>query len=207
MNITCISDTHNHHSQLDIKNGGCILIHAGDLTEYGTLEELEDFFKWFGKQNFEHKICIAGNHDLSLENISNKLLKQLIPKEVHYLENNTIKIEGLKIWGSPCTPYFLGMAFNKRRGEELKKHWSKIPKDTDILVTHTPPYGILDQNLGCESLLERIEIIKPKLHVFGHIHENRGIYQHPTWQTTFVNASNYQRRFDKNGIEVEILKM
>jgi Icc-related predicted phosphoesterase len=85
------------------------------------------------------------------------------------LENSSVLVNGLKIYGLPITPYFLGMAFNKRRGDEIKKVWKKIPSDTDIPITHGPPFGILDKNVGCEELLAKVIKVKPKLHVFGHI--------------------------------------
>jgi Icc-related predicted phosphoesterase len=186
MNITCISDTHNLHEKCKL-NGGEILIHGGDFSEFGSEEEIEDFMKWFAKQPFNYKICIAGNHDILLENASKTKLKKMIPSNVIYLNNNGITIDGIKIWGSPVTPYFLGLAFNQHRGDEIKKTWQKIPKDTDILITHGPPFGILDAGIGCEDLLDKVQLIKPKLHIFGHAHEQNGMLEQNG--TTFINAA------------------
>ena len=186
MQLTIISDTHGTHYDLKLKQGD-LLIHAGDITEYGTEEEVIDFLKWFAKQPFEHKIFIAGNHDLFLENCSRTKLKKIIPSGIIYLQNSSVDINGLNIYGSPVTPYFLGMAFNKRRGSEILKVWNKIPENTDILITHGPPIGILDNEMGCEELKQRVESIKPTLHLFGHIHEQHGTIQKQ--ETVYVNAA------------------
>lgn len=172
MKVTCISDTHNEHYQLKLGSGE-VLIFAGDCTENGTEEEAEAFLYWFAKQDFEHKLMVAGNHDLCFEN--NKLIKKMIPKEVRYLQNSGCTIQGYRVWGSPVSPYHLGMAFNKHRGDEISQVWRKIPAQVDILVTHTPPLGILDARAGCESLAHRLAKLSPKLHVFGHIHERFGL--------------------------------
>lgn len=189
MKIIAISDTHGQHEKVKIPEGD-LLIHAGDLTEYGTEEEVKDFLRWFAKQPCTYKVFIAGNHDLFFEQANQnkyKIFANLKAENVFYLQNSGITLEGIKIWGSPVTPYFLGMAFNKQRGEVIRKTWNKIPTDTDILITHSPPYGILDQGLGCEELLANVIQRKPKLHVFGHIHNAYGTYQENNKK--FINAS------------------
>lgn len=186
MEITFISDTHGLHDELK-PMGGDLLIHAGDITEYGTEEEVEDFLKWFSVQPFKYKIFIAGNHDLFFEDCTSSKRKKITPAGIIYLQNSGVEIEGLKIWGSPVTPYFLGMAFNAREGKEIKKVWNKIPDGTNILITHGPPKGILDNGIGSEELLERINNIKPFIHVFGHVHEFNGIENRN--ETTFINAA------------------
>lgn len=167
MEITIISDTHGLHEELSLKKGD-LLIHAGDITEYGTKEETSDFLNWFTGQPFTHKIFIAGNHDLFFEESSEATIKELIPKNIIYLQNTGIEVNGLKIWGSPVTPHFLGMAFNEKEG--IKKVWNKIPASTDILITHGPPNGIMDEGIGCIELLNRVKKIKPLLHCYGHAH-------------------------------------
>lgn len=186
MDITFISDTHGLHSKLKLKEG-TLLIHAGDITEYGTEHEVTDFLNWFSKQPFTYKIFIAGNHDLFLEECSVSKRNKLIPKGIIYLQNSSAEIEGFKIWGSPVTPYFLGMAFNVRAGKDIKKVWDKIPADTDILITHSPPKGILDNGVGCEELMNRVNQFQPKIHCFGHEHGQNGI--EISNKTTFVNAA------------------
>lgn len=186
MNITCISDTHGLHNYCNLQPGN-LLIHAGDITEYGTPEELEDFIDWFTQQPFDYKIFIGGNHDFCLaETTKNNIQKQL-PKNTYYLHNSGITINDLHIWGSPITPYFLGMAFNEKRGNDIQKVWKKIPATTNILITHGPPLGILDNGFGCEDLLKKVQAIQPTLHVFGHVHEQCGTIQQAN--TKFVNAA------------------
>jgi Icc-related predicted phosphoesterase len=186
MDITFISDTHGLHQELKL-GAGNLLIHAGDITEYGTEDEVMDFLQWFSKQRYTYKIFIAGNHDFFLEECSTSKRKKIIPANIIYLQNSGVEIEGVKIWGSPVTPYFLGMAFNARAGKDIKKVWNKIPDDTDILITHGPPKGILDNGFGCEALRVRVNEIKPGYHCFGHIHgwNNTEKYN----QVTFINAA------------------
>ena len=114
------------------------------------------------------------------------------------MNDSGITIEGLKIWGSPIQPTFYDWAFNRKRGAEINKHWKLIPPDTDILITHGPPFQILDKttsecHVGCDMLLNKINQIKPKLHVFGHIHEGYGMIQKN--ETIFVNASSVNIRY------------
>lgn len=186
MDITFISDTHGLHDRLTL-NAGTVLIHAGDITEYGTEEEVTEFLYWFSKQPFTYKIFIAGNHDLFLEACKPSKRKELISNDVIYLQNSGIEINGLKVWGSPVTPYFLGMAFNARQGKEIRKIWNKIPADTDLLITHGPPKGILDNDMGDEELRLQINKIRPAIHCFGHIHGQTNIEM--INGTTFINAS------------------
>lgn len=189
MKIIAISDTHGLHRNLKIPSGD-LLIHAGDVTEFGQDDELEDFLDWFVLQPCKYKVFVAGNHDLCLEKPNNrkfKVFEKYVAKNVFYLQNSSIKIEHLSLWGSPVSPYFFGMAFNKNRGDEIKKVWQKIPSSTDILITHTPPFGILDNQLGCEQLLAKVMKVKPKLHIFGHIHQSYGRYSEN--DKLFVNAS------------------
>lgn len=207
MKLTLISDTHNKHKQLQL-SGGDILIHAGDVSGRGYQKEIENFLEWFSQQNYKHKILISGNHDFFFEKASTEQIKSIIPENVIYLNDSGCEVEGLKIWGSPVQPWFYDWAFNRRRGEEIKKHWDLIPAGTDILITHGPPYGILDETkhgekVGCEELLKAIERINPKLNVFGHIHEDRG--QLKTESTHFFNASvlneSYLQVFDPWDLE------
>jgi Icc-related predicted phosphoesterase len=207
LQITHISDTHNKHNQLNGKlPGGMLLIHSGDFTSIGRKHEVEKFIEWFGKQNYTHKVFIAGNHDLVFDNetlyhdkaahFEHKVFENLpaegkpdwlvellnnLPGGVHYLENNSVKIEGINIWGSPYSPSFgYGWGFNKARGNDIAQCWNEIPTDTDIVITHTPIYGYNDraantnQNVGCADLYHRLKEVQPHLHFAGHIHEGYG---------------------------------
>lgn len=191
MKIVCISDTHNLHSKCKEIPTGDILIHAGDLTRKGDLEDVRSFNAWLKDLPHKHKLIIAGNHDFCFERTP-KEARSLITNGI-YLEDEEIIIDGLKFYGSPWQPWFFNWAFNLRRGAPLKEKWEQIPDDTDILITHGPPHGILDKvmmgdKVGCEELLIRLgSLEKLKLHVFGHIHEACGIHEYQGIK--MVNAS------------------
>lgn len=200
MKITTLSDTHGLHHKLELP-GGDVLIHAGDVCNRGTEIEMLNFINWFSNQNYTYKIFIAGNHDFYFEYEQNTTIKSLLPENVFYLNDSGITIEGISFWGSPITPEFHNMAFNRKRGVDIENHWDLIPLDTDVLITHGPPFGILDKtfqnlNVGCTYLLTKIEEIKPYYHIFGHIHEDFGLTKRE--QTTFINTAsvdfNYKMR-------------
>ncbi len=191
MRIVCISDTHGFHDQLQLPPGD-LLLHAGDVSRSGRLEEIDGFLQWLGQQDFRHKIFIAGNHDFLAE-ADPGLFRSLIPAGVTYLENSGVDIGGLHFWGSPITPWFFDWAFNRQRGEDIRRYWAQIPPHTDVLITHGPPYGIRDLNLhgtltGCADLNERVWAVQPQVHLFGHIHEAYGVSE--VNGTRFVNASS-----------------
>jgi len=185
MRIVLISDTHTLHRQIDVPEGD-LVIFAGDCSSSGKEIEVKDFMKWFSGLPHKHKVCIAGNHDFWFDqqhkenpNHTPHDARDIIPDNVVYLEDESIEIEGYKIWGSPVTPWFYDWAFNMHE-DGLKTHWRQIPEDTDIIITHGPAYGHGDKtdsgvNAGCPYLLKRIEEVRPLLHVFGHIHEGYGI--------------------------------
>lgn len=195
MRLVCISDTHNQHDALKLPEGD-VLIHAGDFTGMGRTHEVEAFAKWLGAQPHKHKVLIAGNHDWLFERDSAQaraLLARHCPS-ARYLQDSGVEIEGVKFWGSPWTPYFLNWAFNLKRGKPLAQKWAQVPADTCVLITHGPPHGIHDLtrhglNVGCEELARELERrLRPKVHVFGHIHEGYGTYMRGG--TKFVNASS-----------------
>lgn len=197
MKIVCISDTHNKHREIEVPEGD-ILIHAGDFSGRGKADELRVFNHWLGELPHRHKIIIAGNHDFLFER--DPLLARSLISEAIYLENESVEIEGLRIYGSPATPWFFNWAFNYHRGPEIKAIWNRIPQAIDILITHGPAFGILDQlangkHAGCEMLARWFETRDPApaLHVFGHIHEAAGRIQKD--QTTFINASQLDIRY------------
>lgn len=197
MKIALISDTHVRHDWIAVPDADMV-IHAGDFSGRGRLEETTVFLKWFTELPHTHKVLIAGNHDFIAEK-DPELFRTLIPDTVHYLENSAIEIEGLKIWGSPITPWFYNWAFNRNRGAEILPYWQAIPSETDILITHGPPAGILDivddgTRVGCEDLRNEIRRVQPRLHVFGHIHEAYGQIEEEG--TLFVNASSVNLRYN-----------
>ena len=193
MRIVCISDTHMTHRSLTLPEGD-VLIHAGDATGRGTVEEVSSFLRWFNAQPHARKILIAGNHDWLFQRhpgIADQLLAE--NPDVTYLQDSGVEIDGVKFWGSPWQPWFMDWAFNlPRKGAQLGRTWERIPMDTDVLITHGPPYGALDlvegreEHLGCEELQIRLAAVRPRLHVFGHIHSGFGIAR--LGDTTYVNA-------------------
>ncbi len=198
MIFVTISDTHGQHSKLVLPEGN-VLLHAGDVTRRGKDAEVIDFLRWFAQQPFEHKIFIAGNHDFYFERTSDGDIEKIIPAGVVYLKDSGVVINGIKIWGSPITPWFFDWAFNRHRGPEIQRHWALIDKDTDILVTHGPVYNILDktingEHVGCEDLLQAVKEIKPKVHIGGHIHEAYGSKE--VDGTLFINPSVLNERYE-----------
>jgi Icc-related predicted phosphoesterase len=189
MKIVLISDTHNKHDEIILPEGDMI-IHAGDVSGSGTFTEILTFLQWFSRLDFKHKIFIASNHDFAFEKLN---MSHALPEGVTYLQDTSIEIEGLKIYGSPYTPKFYNWAFMKNRGPEIKQVWDLIPDKVDILVTHGPPHQILDENAfgkptGCLDLLNRVNEVKPSIHVFGHIHEAYGMIE--ISGTRYFNASS-----------------
>lgn len=206
--LTFISDTHTKHEKLNgFLPGGDILLCAGDISSRGYKTELENFFKWFdGIDNYDHKIFIAGNHDFGFQD-EPETIKGLLTgyKTIDYLQDEYLGIQDgddpeLKIWGSPWQPEFHNWAFNLPRGEKIKEKWDLIPDDVDILITHGPAFGKLDYvpydglNVGCEELLKRIEEVKPKIHLSGHIHSGWGYVFNG--ETHFFNAAILNDRYE-----------
>ena len=188
MRIVCIADTRGLHRQLEVPSGD-MLIHAGDFTFYSKPPSIvSDFNAWLGSLPHRYKIIIPGNHEFILEEPRN----QGAITNAILLVDSGVEIEGLKIWGSPVTPLY-GGAFGKSRPEDRKKLWASIPEGLDILITHTPPFAILDhggsaeRREGCPQLLEAVFRALPRVHVFGHIHAGYGTLR--TSDTLFVNAS------------------
>ena len=193
MRLVCISDTHSAHRAISLPEGD-VLIHAGDATGRGGLDEVASFLFWFSAQPHSHKILIAGNHDWLFQKypgIANQLLAE--SPDITYLQDSGAEIGGVKFWGSPWQPWHLDWAFNlPRNGRQIREAWELIPIETDVLITHGPPHGILDQNyrsdhVGCEALARRLVLVRPRLHVFGHIHSSYGMTQ--SGATTYINAS------------------
>lgn len=220
LKITLISDTHGKHNQLNKDlPGGDLLLHAGDFMNGGyEFQEATDFLEWFDKiDNYTDKIFIAGNHDRLFENIPHWVENNL-PKypTIEYLQdeswvdyydghNGDYPEDNLRIYGSPWQPEFYNWAFNlPRNGDKMKAYWDAIPDNTDILITHGPPYGHLDipggqsVRVGCEMLRYRVDQIKPKIHVFGHIHGGYGHYYNG--HTHFFNASVLNERYSYSNL-------
>ncbi|XP_046570359.1 metallophosphoesterase MPPED2-like [Haliotis rubra] len=233
--FVCISDTHNTVEHVpDIIPQGDVLLHAGDFTKIGTPAEIDKFNHFLGTLPHKVKVVIAGNHDMTLDensvqnrrddllekfNITNSKFekynedhkvdssKELLTNCV-YLEDSSVDICGIKIYGAPWVPEFCFMGFNIARGQPILDKWNLIPSDTDILITHGPPLGRGDlcftqQRAGCLELLNTIQQrVKPKYHLYGHIHEGYGMSTDGT--TTFINASMCTLRYKPNNPAVVI---
>lgn len=224
LKLVLISDTHTRHHALTIPPCD-ILIHAGDITFQGEQHCMDDFLLWLKDQPAKHKVFINGNHEVWPERHPEEfraLLEKrgLHQRAFHYLENDSCIIEGLKIYGSPFQPTLLKIygspfqptfdwSYQRSRGDEMAKIWAKIPKDTDILVTHGPSHGTLDwshyskSSAGCEELKKVIEEIKPKLFVCGHVHTSYGVVKR-SYGTIHVNASICDEAYEPTHKPVEI---
>lgn len=184
MRICVISDTHQLESEIEIPPSD-LLIHAGDWSLFGKSEQAMDRFNsWLGAQPARVRAVTCGNHEYPVEAEPEKWRKRLTNATL--LLNESIMIEGIKLWSSPVTS-LRGGAFGISDEAERGTLWSTIPNDTDILVTHGPPQGILDGGQGCPALRRAVIRLKPKLHCFGHIHSAYGVQ--PTKNTLFVNAA------------------
>ena len=205
MKIWHFGDSHSYHELLVVPKDIDLVIFSGDCSNprdiYKNEQEVKAFIKWFSELPIQHKIFVAGNHDGSIE-------KKLITESdfnsnlIHYLENSSVEIEGFKIYGSPYTPSFNNWFFMKAR-HKLFETWEAIPEDTDILIVHGPPKGILDLSYnregvlefcGCSALKKRVLKLNLKLMCFGHIHNNEdiinaGIIKLSILDTVFSNGS------------------
>ena len=212
MKITFISDTHNKHEYLtskaygNILGGGDVLVHAGDISMMGKTGEIKSFLDWFSNVDYTHKIFIAGNHDWGFELVSD-IAPEYKEKNVHYLFDSEVTIDGVKFYGSPWQPEFFNWAFNLPRGEKLAEKWKMIPGNTDVLITHGPAKGMLDytpggEEVGCQDLFHRIMEVQPKIHVCGHIHWAYG--QKNFFGVDFLNASVLNERYQHENKPIKL---
>lgn len=224
LNVTFLSDTHTR-TNFDIKlPGGDILIFTGDCMSTGyNQNELDDFLLWLKDQKYTYKICIAGNHDRICESFPKYMVKDIFEKYyddgVRYLQDEEIEVLGLRIYGTPWQPFFCNWAFNVSDGETLKKIYKQCPEGLDILMSHCPPYGILDkshkpniylntngeESLGSVELLETIQEMKdkPKVVVFGHIHGDGGKIEEIDG-VKYINASICDEKYIPNNNIISI---
>ena len=216
--ITVLSDTHTKHGLIPMEDlpGGDLLLHAGDIMNSGyNKHDILSFCTWFQSlKQYEDKVFIAGNHDRLFENVPYEVEGYLKDYPlIDYLQDEELVLYGdgpngdmpennIRIYGSPWQPEFYSWAFNlPKNGIEIAGKWEAIPSNTDILITHGPAYGTLDtvkgrghNHLGCELLAQRIEVIKPKIHICGHIHSGYG-YEFKDG-THFFNASVLDEQYE-----------
>jgi len=191
MRLCCFSDTHTYHRRVVVPDGD-VAVCCGDITTSGQLSVMYDFAQWMGALPHKNKIAIFGNHD-AFEHKSDsrdEAIGYLVDNGITYLEDNEVIIDGVKFYGSPWTPTYGNYSFMASRGEEIARKWNAIHDDVSVLITHGPPYEILDEvrtgevwfgeeiirNPGCEMLVKRIQQLKNlKVHCFGHIHSGAGV--------------------------------
>jgi len=185
--VVCIADTHELHRELAVPDGD-LLIHAGDFTFFNHASKIRDFNDWLGELPHRYKVVIPGNHDRAFN--QDPRFRAKITNAV-LLINEGATLCGLKIWGSPVTCD--DTAYGHAKPDERASLYATIPANTDILITHGPPYGILDhergsaERQGCSELREAVMRLRPRLHVFGHVHVGYGVMQTKT--ALFVNAA------------------
>lgn len=207
MRILHISDTHGCHRRITYLPDADVLVHSGDISMYDTEQEIMDFLEWLCDLPYTHKIFICGNHDILLEDaeISG------FPPNVHFLRNSGVEIDGVKFHG-------ISMFINDATSGRLIRNYANIPEDTDVLITHEPPYGIMDlDNVfseefihnGSPELLQRVQGLHLRAHLFGHIHRQHGIERLSTSagnETVFSNGAimndDYTNLFKPNIIEI-----
>lgn len=199
MRLVCVSDTHNLASGLSLPDGD-VLIHSGDFTMRGQVREFEKFASWLGTLSHKHIVVVAGNHDWLAEEHPEDARRILTSarNNIHYLHDQSVDLDGLKVYGSPYQPEFFSWAFNLPRGPILADKWAEIPEDAEVVVTHGPPMLIGDQvhregtlaieNVGCSDLAARLrKLPKLKAHICGHIHPGHGLRE--INGVKYVNAS------------------
>ncbi len=214
MRLVCVADTHMFHADFKELPAGDVLVHAGDMGRAGDEEELVEVARWLRAQPHRHKVVVAGNHDFLFQTEPAKA-RELFAG-LTYLEDSDCTIDGVRFWGSPWTPVFFDWAFMLPRGEALAAKWALIPDGLDVLITHGPPHGVLDdarkyrdgdgtpgkppRPVGCEALRDRVAIVKPRVHLFGHIHNNQGVAHEGA--TRFVNCTTNESELPPVVIDV-----
>ncbi len=206
--IIALADTHLfRHDAVPVPDGD-ILVHAGDLLQHGDLDELARATEWLAALPHSKKIVIAGNHEVCLEKKPVEARAMLADAGAIYLEDEGITLDGIRFHGSPWTPRFRIWAFGKDRGRAAAEMWAKIPSDLDVLVTHGPPYGFGDRvpikgiprHVGDVDLLERVRRVRPRVHLFGHIHQDPG--QWSAGGTRFYNVTTNEGELPATVIDI-----
>ncbi|MDP2340729.1 MAG: metallophosphatase domain-containing protein [Deltaproteobacteria bacterium] len=188
--VVAFADTHQFHDELQVPDGD-VLLCVGDVCRGGEREELEIFLAWFSAFPHKTKLFVAGNHDGCLETELAEV--RAAHPHIRFLQDEGVDVDGVSFWGSPWTPNYNDWFFMKTRGAALRERWALIPHGLDVLVTHGPPKGMFDdvgryrpvgnasddlgndeRFVGCADLMARVQIVRPRVHLFGHIHTTKG---------------------------------
>lgn len=196
MRLVTMADTHGEHGRLVVPPGD-VLVHAGDLTGRGTLAQLTEVAQWLRALPHRHKVVVGGNHDFWLQG-HREAARELFAG-MHYLEDEEVVLEGVRFYGSPWQPWFFDWAFNAQRGPAIDAIWQRIPAGVDVLITHGPPLGMGDkvydgQRVGCADLLRHLERVAPRVHLFGHIHEDPGEWLHGATRVINCTSAECERQ-------------
>ena len=194
MRIVAVADTHTFQSDLAVPDGD-VFVHAGDMCRGGDLDEIAANADWIRSLPHRHKVIIAGNHDWAFARDADAATARALFAGFTYLQDSEALIEGLRFYGSPWQPAYNDWAFNLPRGAALAAVWAQIPDAVDVLITHGPPQGIGDRaptagRTGCADLRRRVVHARPRLHLFGHIHTDGGLWTEGA--TTFVNVTTWE---------------
>lgn len=200
-----ISDTHMNHQLLSVVSDVDVVVHSGDATNnrdpFRNEFEMRTFLEWFGSLPIKNKVFVPGNHDTSLE-------KGLVTRShveslgIQLLLSEEATVMGRRFWGSPVTPRYGDWSYMIDRSK-IDRVWQTIPEGVDVLITHGPPYGVLDATythsnttelVGCSALMKRVTKVRPTAMLFGHIHSTSDIRNAGTrtiggMNTVFSNGS------------------
>lgn len=219
MRIVAFADTHQFHEDLTLPPGD-VLVCAGDVCRAGTRPELDRFLAWFAAAPHRHKVLVPGNHDGCLERPAQREAVQRACPWLHLLIDDGITLDGVTFWGSPWTPTFHDWAFMLPRGAALAARWARIPAGVDVLVTHGPPQRVLDdvsayrgvgagddiddddRFAGCADLRARVAVVRPRVHLFGHIHAARGAVDADA--TRFVNCTTNEAELPASVVDLPL---
>lgn len=229
--LDLVSDTHCKHNVLSFTKPEAdvhILCHSGDFSHFGKVHEVTNFANWCTSQDHDYKVVIAGNHEMLMDTVKFKdpvflweLAKNKLPgsptpsniltdRGIHYLEETSVTIEGLKFFGTPYSSRFFDWGFQADPGADAVARWAKMPDDTDVCLVHGPPFQYGDKcpdmnnrskiiSVGDKSLLAALRKVKPMLTLFGHIHEGHGQYNDVVTGCTYINASVLNGRYEPHG--------
>ena len=204
MRIVAVADTHTFESDLGQIPDGDVFVHAGDMLRGGSLEELEGVATWIRALPHRVKIVVAGNHDWCFARQRERAVAML--GDCIYLQDAEATVDGVRFWGSPWQPAYNDWAFNLPRGAALAEKWASIPLGIDVLVTHGPPQGLGDRGpmagrAGCVDLRARVDEVAPRLHLFGHIHQDGGCWREGA--TMFANVTTWECERPPTVVEID----